>query len=1590
MNNVYQTLSNGTSGLARSIFKFNYSFIKSFCKQLNLPLSPSYRIFSFSPNSGTWCSNFHEYDVSLSFFGSLPNIIYDHSRKCFYFMDFFKFYQLTEKHTLRFAKVKYGCLSISIAFVQNPPLSYSSDLPPLMLKYLSEAVHDEIITATGAHDFFLVLKPSSRYRNFKSQSLYGDNEEPQSTKSSFGIMDVITGAFKGVGFLYSLGLKLVEFPSLFTRTGAFLKSLNSIPLSLASNPSAIICFIAALFRLMHDLSSAFSLSAICFDFLQLLAPLWGHASFKSQSATTFLKILSSFIGIPSDIHSLLLKLYKCAESRHSPIVKAYDIILSLLCKILSFFSSLINKSFPGTQLALSFSKLVDTISFSTVIYEFESTLSVFLTKFNKDQSIIHTPDFRKEAEELSKKLHASEQFLSAILRPEYKYLSSLYTSFKSLLKNIEAFSNPARQVPAFIVLEGPPGCLKSTVLAKVVDHYNSSTPSKSVYSHVWKSLEQGKDFYDDYSNQDVMVLDDVGQGGVSQWAPVMNFVSSIKLPLDCAVAEKKNTLFFTSEYIFCTTNLFSKIQSTTAKDAISDLGALHRRPLVFFFDTSVEPDGSRKIKATVKHYDYHGSKTFVEGLPKYLGDYLVSKQLPNLTTLTGTPSEIAAWIVAMADLQHFHNKNNLIHAKAGFTADDVKKYFSQSDSDVMPDLDVTSSPSSKRYNFSSLYKSFSFFPSLNFSAPNDCEPSEDFSYYSSPAEDKNEILSFAGIKTSFSSAFSLINKSFLPFSNFCLSLFSSLKAFMSKIFSDLCSSVCTTSTSLFEEYPSFKIILSAFFFLATGSLLFFLKRMLSPSIKKTFSKIISPFAPPTPFQSQGIVFDGAVDQTPSSHVFFLVAHTLSGKIRSLCVASGRRLLVSRHSIHQAKYLSMYKNSNEYEANRKMLDSVPYDIIYDSSTSDLCVIQLRIGTDNLFKKARSVFHPPLETPGNSISSCFFSTCDGTIEYSTHQIRPNSENLSVWCESFGKDLIFTAGQGVYHPMSGPGMCGAPLFSKSHGFLGIHVAGNEHKTDYLNGFIAICGVSERQKISGLMLDCGEGLNLESVSGSAMRVRYDKGTVQVKPSLEKSHYYNTGAPILEGVKQKAPPEFKESGISKLKQLVAPNFLLPGELDPKLLKFVQMVIEKDFSKYKVLDWKTVILGGDGLAPLNKDSVNGYGYESPKETYIDFEKGCLQPDYEKYILDLEERILAGKIDFKEMIAYHALKDEPRVVVDGKTKDPRTFAIMPLHFTLLFKKYFGGLFAFVKERRHTNGYAMGLNPYKEWKTVWNNLSSDDKQLFDGDFKWYDRSLIAPFLDSGLASMRKFLDGSDREKKIQRAICDCVVRMFVLVKDELYMITHGLQSGWWLTAFLNSTFNKSISAATFYLNYPRKVDEKEEVFCKRALNEFGKITEYFLGDDRISGVPKDLAPYFNMVTMKKFVESLGMKMTDGLKNEIGPEHKFCKSEDLSFLKRNFVSSSHPAIPLACPLSLDTLGNLFALVDSGKDVRQVMKDRSIVYQIERYLHKDSDLLDEYEASLRDYFSRNNFVWVQFSEERIIEILCDDDGYNVMMSKLGKYVDY
>lgn len=359
-------------------------------------------------------------------------------------------------------------------------------------------------------------------------------------------------------------------------------------------------------KLLRLLTSTYTfLRADSFDFISMtsvvldLVSLVEEGGFQKESLDTILAA-----GVSAILPSCLVNVLK-----QMSLITSKKILddSAMLLDFLSLLSSLVSRIMDYVPDKLK--PFLSTILSSFGISEFICLQKAkqLLSSHKRDKKAILSSTFRTEVKTLFDRTNAIDvrRFFS-----KNKQLNDVYSDFTRLHKGVISYEQAARVEPSCFVFEGPPGCRKSFTINKII-----SVLGLTHYAHTVKSSEDGKDWYDSYDNEEIFYMDDVGQMGKSQWRNLINWVSAVKLPLDCAEASLKDTKYFNSETILLTTNNFMNLGGFTSKDCIETPEALWRRGLVFDMkDVTSEGDVMRGV-VVFTHFDI-ARHTFVQGFPQ--------------------------------------------------------------------------------------------------------------------------------------------------------------------------------------------------------------------------------------------------------------------------------------------------------------------------------------------------------------------------------------------------------------------------------------------------------------------------------------------------------------------------------------------------------------------------------------------------------------------------------------------------------------------------------------------------------------------------------------------------------------------------------------------------------------------------------------------------------------------------------------------------------------------------------------------------------------------------------------------------------------
>ena len=321
-----------------------------------------------------------------------------------------------------------------------------------------------------------------------------------------------------------------------------------------------------------------------------------YKNYRSETlSVSDLLLMMSIAGLPSRLVSKVDVFSRLTGKRFSDSGFLMTVVSEFLDIVLGALEWAASKD-PTEYGKMFVNSLREQLAFVTT-YRYVKEMTEYVTTYHKDQQVILNVQYRLKAGECYEKMKSHAPTYAFCRDTANRATYQLWVDFTSINVLIRNYSVSSRMEPVCVVFEGKAGVRKSTFMNKIVaalKHDNFST-----YSHTVPDINAGKDFYDDYMNQDVFYMDDVGQQGKSQWRSIINFVSPVKYPLECAAADKKNTKFFSSKLILCTTNSFMNLQGFTAKDCISEPEALFRRCHVLKFTSA--------NKITYHKYDYLNS-----------------------------------------------------------------------------------------------------------------------------------------------------------------------------------------------------------------------------------------------------------------------------------------------------------------------------------------------------------------------------------------------------------------------------------------------------------------------------------------------------------------------------------------------------------------------------------------------------------------------------------------------------------------------------------------------------------------------------------------------------------------------------------------------------------------------------------------------------------------------------------------------------------------------------------------------------------------------------------------------------------------------
>lgn len=267
------------------------------------------------------------------------------------------------------------------------------------------------------------------------------------------------------------------------------------------------------------------------------------------------------------------------------------------------------------------------------------------------------------------------------------------------------------------------------------------------------------------------------------------------------------------------------------------------------------------------------------------------------------------------------------------------------------------------------------------------------------------------------------------------------------------------------------------------------------------------------------------------------------------------------------------------------------------------------------------------------------------------------------------------------------------------------------------------------------------------------------------------------------------------------------------------------------------------------------------------------------------------------------KDQRLPVVKVMAGKVRVFTIGNLHAHLLARKYLLHFVAAFHNAHLKIFSAVGIDVHSvEWTLLWNRLFSVSDVGFDVDFRNFDGSAGAVYLQAICSIIiswfrAHFADFDDDDAMTVWVIFDEICHTYAIARGFAYMQHQGNPSGCFLTTIINTILHFIVLFIAWRILAREHQPEYATSDC------FLKLVALFIyGDD---GIVSTRVPWFNRVTVCGALAKFSFVLTSSRKD--GVLHPFDSLYDCTFLKQMPVRDLRYAMFIHPCMNLDTIHEL-----------------------------------------------------------------------------------
>jgi hypothetical protein len=541
---------------------------------------------------------------------------------------------------------------------------------------------------------------------------------------------------------------------------------------------------------------------------------------------------------------------------------------------------------------------------------------------------------------------------------------------------------------------------------------------------------------------------------------------------------------------------------------------------------------------------------------------------------------------------------------------------------------------------------------------------------------------------------------------------------------------------------------------------------------------------------------------------------------------------------------------------------------------------------------------------------------------------------------------------------GFCGSMMIVESfHGpiLAGMHYLGSS-KDNMVVSFAIDREVIDDFFINKYIVDVGDvtlscsmnSYELETLNKKSPLLYVEEGVAQCAGSLKgfRSHPKSLVSPTLVSEFWKNERNIPHTHDKPLLKGYLPwrNALLPMVQDNFTLSWarVEIVSEayvndifRNLPHYEgelleIYDLETSLNGGDGIQYVDKINFNtsaGFPFNKSKKFVIEprlGEDGRItgKVDIDDEVFEQYKAILAGydKGERCNPIFSASLKDEARKLDKILKGETRVFSGCPFAFTLVTRKYCLSFIRVVQRNRLAFECAVGTNTHsQDWQSIVDFLKWFGDDLFDGDYKNYDKSMMAMLIYAAalipMRLMQRYKVLTPRQQLHYHCLAADLAYSWVNFNGDLITFLRNNPSGHALTVIINCIVN------SFYFRLSYSALSPADKTCEK-FQDHVKLVTY--GDDFVAGVNSTLAPWFNFSAVKSEMEKIGVVLTRADKKD--GEFLFKTLRESDFLKRRFVFDDRLQRYIA-PLDIASIEKSLVIGLKSKTISQQLQSVAIM---------------------------------------------------------------